>query len=200
MKNHDTSKYQHVMGIDADTKGIAWHTIDTYGWHLVDQGFILRKHPKKGIDEDYPDILRGVLSEAARTNTWIFLEDIFCMNRTGFKLLAQVQGEILYEARNHLFDFNLRPGARPRIFTVLASQWQPEVFSWYGDLQGTSKEKAREATGYFAGEVPLKDEHMVDACCIAHYGRSRYNFLMRRIEDVGEEKAYAEVRSQTPFR
>lgn len=189
----------HIMGIDPDTKGIGWHVIDAHSWNLINNGYIEREHKKRGVDEDYNPALEQLIHEASALRAWIFLEDIFCKNRQGFKRLAQVQGEILLYARDALFSYELEDNRRPKLFTVLANQWQSEVFSSYSITEGTTKEKALEATTYFAGDAPLHNEHMVDACCIARYGAGKWKHLQARIQDVGREKAYKEVSLETPF-
>lgn len=117
-------------------------------------------------------------------NTFVLIEDIFCRSRVGFKTLARVQGEFLYELEREVY----RDGFEhtPYDFTldvVLATTWQSYVFNHFMSKAEQklldSKDKAARCAGFILAELGFFKLNMAevlttgdicDAVCIMFYG------------------------------
>ena len=153
---------QPVVGIDQDTKGLAWFMMDSANFNYLGHGYLTRKKGTKRVPH-FPKQLHSLLDRFLSTGALVYLEDIFCRSKKGYKSLAHAQGEILFKA--------LEVGYTHEFPTVLACVWQKKVFSWYNtELEGTTKEKALVvATELIAPGVVFANEHEVDAACIAAF-------------------------------
>ena len=114
-------------------------------------------------------------------DTLVVLEDIFCRSKAGYKTLARVQGEFLYELEREVpslgrfYDFMLD--------IVFATTWQSYVFNTFipkSAQKGVdSKDKSKTCAMLILAELlspklPMNDilttSDICDAVCITYYG------------------------------
>lgn len=149
-------------------------------------GKIVRRAKKVNYVPTYHSILDDFTHRVipGEPNTFVLIEDIFCRSRAGFKTLARVQGEFLYELEREVprgadsalsYDFTLD--------VVLATTWQSKVFNTYlaKDLQKGANSKAKssycaqrilhELLPDLKAEEVLTTSDICDAVCIMYYGR-----------------------------
>jgi hypothetical protein len=162
-----------VIGIDADARRLAYAVVQ--GGRLRAVCLITRSEPNGTIHGRYDQLLTALMMKARAEDGVIYLEDIYLDDRkgkggpnkhfhgstTGFKHLAEVQGEIKREAR--------RFGVP--VVSVKAVTWYSKVLGFTKDrakLKAASMEKAT-ATARSIGVRGLS-EHEADAVNIALYG------------------------------
>jgi len=156
-----------VVGLDADVRRLAFYAL-AEGRGVVGFGSIDRSHKRHGIYEDYPERLELFVKTLRKYKAALFVEDIFCLSRRGFRSFAQMHGEIAYEIVRQSAQFDVE------FHYVLASKWQKALSSHYDEpiAKNETKEFAlRMVKTHFDSVSNLEDEHQVDACCIANYGR-----------------------------
>ena len=174
---------RYVVGVDADTKGIALYTmpIGIVPRHAYDPPcsqdtpnaqYIVR--PKDTAPQEqhaaYIRQLQAAFTQIAVLDAEVWVEDVFCRSRAGYRSLCMVRGELRMTA--------LSLGGRPFQW-VLASAWQPRVFK---RLLNQSKRATGGQTKVYAKKAALHidpmgmdgaNEHECDACCIAYYAWMR---------------------------
>lgn len=151
-----------VIGIDADRARIAVvrHVGTSKAYYTID-----RMNAAGRITEGYSRAL-GHLMEKAQGKAVIFLEGIYLPRKGNplrdldtYRVLANVQGELLYEAARFGVDVRLVP----------PMEWQTRVLGFC-----THREKIKEASRAEArrmfGAWNLT-EHESDAACLCQYGR-----------------------------
>ena len=118
-------------------------------------------------------------------NTFVLIEDIFCRSRVGFKTLARVQGEFLYELeRADPRSSSSVPSYDFTLDVVLATTWQSYVFNHFMSKAEQklldSKEKSAACAGSVLDSLGFSKLNMAevlttgdicDAVCIMFYGR-----------------------------
>lgn len=155
-----------VFGIDADTQGIAWCQLDVYTKRVQCEGYIVRAYKTRGLAATYYyDLERFINMIGEHT---VYLEDVFCRSRTGYRSLCRVQGEILYEAHSRAYT------PLSQVVLVPAITWQSWLFKSVGKKKlagcGNTKDKALVCANARVRDAVLASEHAVDAACIAYYG------------------------------
>lgn len=151
-----------VIGIDADRQRLAVvrHIGASKAYYTID-----RFNPVGGIHQGYSRAL-GHLMERAKGTAVIFLEGIYLPRKGNplrdldtYRVLANVQGEILYEAARHGVEVRLVPPI----------EWQKRVLGFCKDRDKIKAASAVEARRMF-GTFGLT-EHESDAACLCLYGR-----------------------------
>ena len=167
-----------VFGIDADTQGIAWCRLDVMTKQVRCEGHLVRAYKTRGLAATYANDLERLIHKIGEEP--VYLEDVFCRSRKGYRSLCLVQGEFLYEAwsRAHL--------PKEQITLVPAVTWQSWLFKEVGKLKlkgctGT-KEKAKVCAENRVRNAVLASEHAVDAACIAYYGAVQILTSMRETQ------------------
>ena len=155
-----------VFGIDADTQGIAWCCLDVMTKKVQCEGHLVRAYKSRGLSATYALELEQLIKKIGAHT--VFLEDVFCRSRKGYRSLCHVQGELLYEA------YSRAHWPKDQIVMVPAVTWQSWLFKRVGKIKlrcctGT-KEKARVCADECVQNGVLATEHAVDAACIAYYG------------------------------
>lgn len=154
---------RNVIGIDADRARLAVVA-------LVDgepvRYTIDRFTPSGVFRKGYHTAVRALMARAVKSRAVIFLEGIFLAregnrksNLETFRVLANVQGEILYEASNHGVDVRLVPPA----------EWQKRILGFCQDRKKLKAASAVEARRMLQSWDLT--EHESDAACICKYGR-----------------------------
>lgn len=160
-----------VIGIDADRQRLAVvrHLGDSPTWYTID-----RFDSRRNIHGSYSRSLVHLM-EKARGTAVVFLEDVYLPRKGNplrdldtYRVLANVQGEIMYEAARH--------GVEVR--RVAPVTWQKHVLGFCRDrekLKAASAVEARRLLGPWN-----LSEHESDAACICLYGR----WVLRNEEEV----------------
>jgi hypothetical protein len=154
---------RNVIGIDADRQRLAVVA-------LVDgvpsRFTIDRFTPSGRLREGYHRAVRHLMERASKGKAVIFLEGIFLAqsgnrksNLETFRVLANVQGELLYEAAGHGVDVRLVPPA----------EWQKRILGFCADRKRLKAASAVEARRMLQSWDLT--EHESDAACICKYGR-----------------------------
>jgi hypothetical protein len=170
----DTTK---LIGVDPDTKGIACVAVSDDG-SISGYQYIKRRDYKKRWHRDYDVEMNNFFSGVRDIEVPVYIEDIFCRNRQGYKSLAHVQGEIVYTADvitsydNTTCDLSF----------ISPSTWQAWLRNRYRtkhDGQSLSEEvKGKDCIWEYLSDMGLcggmakgiKDNnHLVDAFGIAIY-------------------------------
>lgn len=162
-----------VVGIDADTKGIAWcwlnGTLGQVQW--------FPRELYSGVPGRYRERLKEMMHKASWLGATIYLEDIFFNKKahideaiTVFRGLARVQGELLYEA-----EFWSIP-----VVAVPVYEWRMGVF---GASRGraVAKDMAMQKAKTICPNN--LNEHEAEAVCIALYAAQQES--LRRKLKVG---------------
>lgn len=152
----------NVIGIDADRQRIAVVGI------LAGQKtrYTIDRLNTRGVMNDgYSKALGYLMERALKGNAVIFLEGIFLANPKSnrrdvdtFRVLANVQGEIAYEA--------LRYGVELRI--VPPADWQCEILGFSRNREQLKMASRKEARVIFGDGLT---EHESDAACLCLYGQ-----------------------------
>jgi len=150
-----------VIGIDADRQRLAVvrRVGDSTVWFTID-----RFDERRDVSEGYAMAL-GNLMTKAKGQAVIFLEDIYLPKKGNplrdldtYRVLANVQGEILYEAKRHGVEVRRVPPI----------EWQKRVLGFCKD-----REKIKRASGVEARKMLGTwglTEHESDAACLCLYG------------------------------
>lgn len=161
-----------VLGIDADTRRVAWAWCYSDG-EMSPARTIMRSNSRGAMTADYDQKLNDSFEILWRAGGCIYLEGIYLpapdgpraerRNVRAFAALAEVHGEIKWVARG----FGLR------VEVVTPNKWHSAILGFTtgrAELKAAAMEKARDLTG-------LDDltEHEADAVCIALYGWRREN-------------------------
>lgn len=152
----------NVIGIDADRQRLAVVKIvdGQKSWLTIE-----RTDSRGNVKGAYTAALSGLMASAASAGAVVYLEGIY-LARVGsrvrnvetFRVLANVQGEIRYEALRHRVELRL----------VAPVQWQRKVLGIAKDrekIKAASREEARKLVGSFE-----LSEHESDAACLCLYG------------------------------
>lgn len=150
-----------VIGIDADRRRLA--IVSHVGAHKA--WFTLERSDGVGVRWGYTLGLSNLM-EQARGRAVVFLEDCYLPRRGNalrdvdtFRVLANVQGEILYEASRH--------GVEVR--RVSPTEWQKRVLGFCKgreQIKAASRVEARKML-----DCATLTEHESDAACLCLYGR-----------------------------
>jgi len=155
-----------VFGIDADTQGIAWCCLDIMKKEIRCEGHIVRSYKSRGLAATYALDLERFVHKVG--DAPVYLEDVFCRSRKGYRSLCRVQGEFLYEA------YSRAHWPEQQIVLVPAVTWQSWLFKAVGKSKlrhcKNTKDKAMVCAKDRIGGGVLATEHAVDAACIAYYG------------------------------
>jgi hypothetical protein len=151
-----------VIGIDADRQRIA--VVGIVGGQKT-RYTIDRLNGRGAMNDGYCKALGYLMERAVKGKAAIFLEGIFLANPNSnrrdvdtFRVLANVQGEIIYEANRHGVPVQLVPPA----------EWQKRVLGFARNremLKEASRQEARKLMG------DGLTEHESDAACICLYGQ-----------------------------
>jgi len=151
-----------VIGVDADRRRLAVAVLsDGKRWRKS----IERTDSAGRFVATYREQVGAMMAYAARQGAVVFLEGIYLppqgdmrRNVDTFRVLANVQGEPVYEA--HFAGVDLR--------LVQPTQWQSAVLGFARD-RGRIKAASSEVAGRLFG--PGLSEHESDAACLCIYGR-----------------------------
>lgn len=154
-----------VIGIDAQTRVVAYARIDDSG---IVAHSIERETSRGTPISNYAGLLKTLMRKAQDVGAVVYLEGVYLAgsrsekaeerNVHTVKRLSEVQGEILYEARNHGVE----------VVVVTYSEWCQVLGRSCGReaLKAIAQARAKRDTG--------RDdltEHEADAVCIGQYGR-----------------------------
>lgn len=152
-----------VIGIDADVQRIAYSAWESQ--RLLGVRTIQRANTKRRLEDDYHSRLVTLMRWAADNGFQVVLEGIYLAehkgiktkaNVDGFRRLANVQGEIRYEASR----------CRVPLEVVQPSVWQSSVLG-----RTTGREELKAASMEVACRYcKPKSEHEADAVCIGLHG------------------------------
>ena len=153
---------RNVIGIDADRQRLA--VVALVGGEPV--RYTIDRFAASGkVHEGYERAVRHLMQRAAKSKAVVFLEGIFLarhgnkkLNLETFRCLAHVQGELIYEARNHRVDLRLVP----------PNEWQKRILGFCEDRAKLKAASAVEARRMLRSWDLT--EHESDAACICKYG------------------------------
>lgn len=149
-----------VIGIDADRRRLAVvrHFGERKDW------FTLERSDGSRVSPAYFEGLSRLMAQASGRAV-VFLESIYYRRQSGprdldtFQVLAEVQGEIIYEAGRHGVELRRVPPV----------EWQKRILGVCRvreSIKRASQDEARRMLGSCA-----LTEHEADAACICLYGR-----------------------------
>lgn len=161
-----------VIGIDADTRRVAWAAIE--GGRVCDVGEVARTNTTGRFEDAYWQQLTSLVRRAQASGAVIYLESVYLpsserkdevRNVQTLIVLAEVQGEIKSRARQHGVP----------VVPVSAHEWRSVVLGrtvGRDELKRLAMEKARQLiidNGQLTVEL---SEHMAEAVCIGLAGEA----------------------------
>lgn len=151
----------NVIGIDADRQRIAVVMVGAQKTRYT----IDRLSPKGVMSDGYSAALGYLMDRAVKYGAVIFLEGIFLANPKSnkrdvdtFRVLANVQGELLYEAYKHGVDLRIVPPA----------DWQREILGFSRNREQLKLASRKQAKALMGDGLT---EHESDAACLCLYGQ-----------------------------
>ena len=167
---------------------------------MTTYGLVPRRHPTtRKWSQTYPDDLKRLLDRWFSIGAQVYLEDIYRISTTGFKALAHVQGELLYEATSARSFLQKLPKAVPHplpayLELVDASTWQSVVFKQIPKSVVGTKEKAKAYASLHLPGIELPNEHVIDAYCISCYGLMKTVAYLKNDKTKTKKHTTAKVR------
>lgn len=160
-----------VVGIDADTRRLAWVAVDAEGV-VVEYGVILRRRGAGGcvVEPTYATELWWLCGWCARKGARVWVEGVYFKPALDGQARCSMKGFMAHrEAVDEIVEALRAAGVE--VSTVRASEWQSALFG-RGLLRAELKEKALAAVRdvrWRRGEDRW-NEHLADAVCIARWG------------------------------